>query len=145
MQWVISILTMVAFAVHAVMGCCIHHLHPDGKTEASFVTEQQSLESHACCRHFSNFGPLANSSNDGGPEQPTQSAPCEDVACSFPLEPSFRISEFFPQVTSLFDSPGIDGSGWSRSMSAPQMTVAADCPPWYDSQTVRASLQCWIV
>lgn len=138
-QWVFSILTMVAFAVHAVLGCCVHHIHADVVNGRSQVVAQ--LASNACCRHR-----VRTPEDSGDSGQPSNSGPCEDVACSFQLEPAFRISEFFPESASLLDSPGLDHAGWAQSISAPQMAMAVDfCHPWADPQTMRTSLQCWLL
>jgi hypothetical protein len=144
-QWVFSILTIVSFAVHAGLGCCVHHIHADVVNGRSQVVAQ--LASHDCCRHRGstpeNIGDAENSGESG---QPSDSGPCEDVACSFQLEPAFRISEFFPESASLLDSPGLDHASWAQSISTPQMAMAADFrPPWFDPQTMRTSLQCWLL
>lgn len=150
MQLVVNILTMIAFAVHAVMGCCVHHVHAAAEAGHSQTALQQHFVPQDCCHYHGDItgtditGTYSHNGEESG--QPEESGPCKDVSCAFSLEPAFRVSEFVHSFASLMYSPRGDVVIWAESLPASPMKMAVDfCHFRLDSQTMRASLQCWLV
>lgn len=75
---IIHILTMLAFTAHAVVGCCLHHAHPE-KSRSAASYHSEASEKHSCksaCHH------RARHEHDTRPVDP-ESDPCEEGSCIF--------------------------------------------------------------
>ncbi len=133
MQTLIHILTAIAFAVHAVVGCCLHHEH--------VRTETTSVQSHCCHHHNHDHAPSEQPAEDS-----QHGGPCDESLCTFQVEPLSRASEALlnldcapvmsDSATSLLN--GVNGA----CLRVPLFVTATAHP---DAQSLRAVLQSWIV
>ena len=145
-QSIISILTTVAVALHAMLGCCSHHAHAC-ETDGGNRSVQHS---HTVCSHghheSDEHEPRDNRDSDGHDRDQNNGHrhSCDEGDCSF--APASRVDDF-DQIITL--------SAWSQSLGEmPRLGVtdnlrplhlAAQGPPdsLTDSGSVRATSQIW--
>jgi hypothetical protein len=74
----VKIFTLTTFAVHAMIGCCMHHHHhvhaesSSGFTSSSDVNVNQNKHEHSCCNHEQ----VPQDHDDLADDCPTE-APCD--------------------------------------------------------------------
>lgn len=91
-------LTLIAFTVHAVLGCCWHHSHAIGSEccGEQIAAETEDADHHnGCCCHSPEESPIKDSIGDGGSdaeflvesvcceESHGHSHHCKEAHCSF--------------------------------------------------------------
>ncbi len=83
---ILTILTTSTIAIHAMLGCCAHHLHADCLPGEHASTTEIDGHEHAACEHHTHTGSNAHldgyDSQSDHPHQHDQE-PCDEADCQF--------------------------------------------------------------
>lgn len=138
MQTLIHILTAIAFAVHAVVGCCLHHVHMGADVSA---VDSHHEESH-CCHHHNH-----DQDASGHPAEDSQhDGPCDESSCAFQVEPLIRASEAL-LIVDCFTNISDDSTCLLIGVNRPCLCVPSFLTAFThtDALSTRAVLQSWVV
>lgn len=152
-QFAVNILTIISFAAHALLGCCIHHQHGQSQKSARADVRRENLRVasasafHACgCQHHIKRGieQSQNENSGSGEHGPVHPVPCEEQSCAFSIDPSARdeleqvvcrwnvlVAET-PVITSdiLLECPGAHFIEPGRCRQANRQQVLAELQAW---------------
>jgi len=139
----IHILTMVAFAVHAVVGCCLHHHH---EANSAISVDDPDILSVRCrhhCAHHEDSRPVGDSHQ----ERPSNDEPpCHESTCAFQAERLIRMNEILGSFQSdtfslALPIPSLTSDAVAGFPRTPGTTEFLHT----DAQSLRASLQVWLI
>ncbi len=136
----VTICTLLAFAVHAAVGCCLHHAHAweSGPCTAGGCGGEDHAHVHDGESHSDSSGEGAD--DDKSEHTPHQPVQCDEGECSylqsdavvFLAAPSLAADICVPAAEAHFDS---SSDGWMRDQGVPLACESA--------LKVRALLQSW--
>lgn len=147
-----SLLTLAAFLLHVVGGCCAHHAHAgaptDGRTNESVSSTHSwsSSKSHSCCQHEAE----QDDQNTKELQEHHDSKPCahdgrahqacNEAGCSFDVPARVKLKASHSAATFAVVVEATASAGLSRRLShaAPYYSAGA-----HSSNGVRLLLQIW--